>query len=520
MLGAIVGFGAIARGHLHGYRGCPDLDVAAVVDTSAQRRGIAVREHGLRAYADLDTLCRSERVDFLDICTPPSSHLTYVEEALRRGLPAMCEKPVFVPGEQGYDELLDRIAASGVVVYPCTNYKFAPVFSHVRALIADGALGDVRHVRVRILRPGHARGVPEWHPHWRRDPAVAAGGILRDHGPHSLYLATGLAGLEPVAVSCLAGRMAANQDSGYEGEQVEDTVLVRILCSAGEEIELSLSWAGTYRDSHYVFGGTRNTVIVHNDELTFTDAGSPMIVTTTSGFDDPSHAAWFAAMFCDFADVLRRDDAVARAGQLLREAVVSSRVIDAGYASARQGGAWIDVDTTLRPGCSGETVMAAAGEQSGIPAADGDVLAALRHRYRDRAVALATGCFDLLHVGHLHFLAQARAQADVLVVAVNSDASIRRLKGEARPLVPEEERLAMVSALRCVDHALLCDDDVADVLIRRLRPDVFVTAAPSVAAYPSEQACAHAVGARVHLVERPADGPSTTSLLDLARTRR
>lgn len=93
-------------------------------------------------------------------------------------------------------------------------------------------------------------------------------------------------------------------------------------------------------------------------------------------------------------------------------------------------------------------------------------------------VAFTNGVFDLLHVGHVALLEAARAQAAALVVAVNSDASVRRLgKGDDRPLVPQAERARLVAALGCVDGVVLFDDDTPLDLIRRLRPDVLVKGA-------------------------------------------
>src|SRR5262250_3775944 len=84
---------------------------------------------------------------------------------------------------------------------------------------------------------------------------------------------------------------------------------------------------------------------------------------------------------------------------------------------------------------------------------------------KGKKVVLANGCFDILHVGHLRYLTGARALGDVLVVAVNSDKSMRSIKDPGRPILPEDERVALVSALRCVDYVLVFDEpDVSRVL--------------------------------------------------------
>ncbi len=93
-------------------------------------------------------------------------------------------------------------------------------------------------------------------------------------------------------------------------------------------------------------------------------------------------------------------------------------------------------------------------------------------RARHQRIVLANGCFDLLHVGHVRYLQAARQLGDLLIVGVNSDAAVRALKGEGRPLMPAEERAEIVAAFACVDYVVIFDDVTAAVLIDALRPDV------------------------------------------------
>jgi rfaE bifunctional protein nucleotidyltransferase chain/domain len=89
-----------------------------------------------------------------------------------------------------------------------------------------------------------------------------------------------------------------------------------------------------------------------------------------------------------------------------------------------------------------------------------------------RKVVLANGCFDILHVGHLRYLEGARGLGDVLVVAINSDASVRLIKDPGRPILSEDERVALVSALRCVDHVVVFDEPDVSRVLDVLRPAV------------------------------------------------
>jgi len=93
-------------------------------------------------------------------------------------------------------------------------------------------------------------------------------------------------------------------------------------------------------------------------------------------------------------------------------------------------------------------------------------------RGEGRKVAFANGCFDVLHVGHVRYLEGARAEADVLVVGVNGNDSVRRLKGEGRPVMPAEDRALLVAALKATDHVVVFEEDDVSHLLLTLRPDV------------------------------------------------
>jgi D-beta-D-heptose 7-phosphate kinase/D-beta-D-heptose 1-phosphate adenosyltransferase len=102
-------------------------------------------------------------------------------------------------------------------------------------------------------------------------------------------------------------------------------------------------------------------------------------------------------------------------------------------------------------------------------------LAALRiEQSRGKKLVFTNGCFDLLHVGHVRYLGQAKALGDLLVLGLNSDNSVRRLKGEARPIVPENDRREVLLALRFVDYVVIFDEDTPLRLIKKIAPNVLV----------------------------------------------
>jgi rfaE bifunctional protein nucleotidyltransferase chain/domain len=106
------------------------------------------------------------------------------------------------------------------------------------------------------------------------------------------------------------------------------------------------------------------------------------------------------------------------------------------------------------------------------PAALRRRLAALRRK--GQRIVFTNGCFDLIHPGHVRYLRKAKEQGDVLVVALNSDASVRRLKGPTRPLVPQRDRCEVMAALEMVDFVAIFNDDTPYKLIAQLQPDVLV----------------------------------------------
>ena len=100
-----------------------------------------------------------------------------------------------------------------------------------------------------------------------------------------------------------------------------------------------------------------------------------------------------------------------------------------------------------------------------------------RRRGEGKVVAFTNGVFDLLHPGHVRYLQQARALGDVLIVGLNSDSSVRRNKGEGRPITAEHERAELLAALQCVDVVVLFEEDTPADIVRALQPDILVKGA-------------------------------------------
>src|SRR2546423_13703760 len=124
-------------------------------------------------------------------------------------------------------------------------------------------------------------------------------------------------------------------------------------------------------------------------------------------------------------------------------------------------------------------------------------------------VVFANGCFDLLHVGHVRYLEGARALGDVLVVAVNDDAQVRRLKGEGRPLVNERERAELVASLRAVSYVTIFHEPTVTELLLALRPDVHAKGTDYTEETVPERDVVRSFGGRVAIVSDPKEHSST-----------
>jgi D-beta-D-heptose 7-phosphate kinase/D-beta-D-heptose 1-phosphate adenosyltransferase len=131
---------------------------------------------------------------------------------------------------------------------------------------------------------------------------------------------------------------------------------------------------------------------------------------------------------------------------------------------------------------------------------------------RGKTVGFTNGCFDCMHFGHLNSFAQARAECDALIVAVNSDASVKRYKGPNRPIQNETTRAAIVAALELVDYVVVFDEDTAEPLIDLLRPDVVAKEGYSLDRWPEGRQVVAYGGRAVEL--KRVEGYSTTNLVE------
>ena len=140
-----------------------------------------------------------------------------------------------------------------------------------------------------------------------------------------------------------------------------------------------------------------------------------------------------------------------------------------------------------------------------------------RERAAGRTIAFANGCFDVLHVGHIRYLQDAAKVADILVVGVNGDSSVRELKGEGRPVMPEDERAELIDAIRGVTYVTIFDEKSPARLLQSLKPDFQCKGTDYTADSVPEGEIVRAYGGKVVIVGDPKDHSTTEILAKMRR---
>ncbi len=343
----MIGYGFVsANGHVPAYlkrsEASADVQIAAVADICTVRRELAQEAlpHA-KIYSDYRTLLKAEAsgLDFVDICTPPCDHAIIAHAALDAGFHVLCEKPLACAVEEARS-LLDHAKSVQRVIFPCHNYKHAPIIKAIRKIVQSGKIGKVHSVTLDTYRNTYAKGVTEWNSHWRRESRYSGGGVAMDHGSHSFYLTFDWLGSYPTSVKA----KMSNLDPGrYD---TEDEFTAELTFPTGVA-RVHLTWTAGVRKVIYILQGEKGTITAEDDELQIeTMNGSRGLRAARPGvrniekrsigsdWTDSSHANWFNSLFGEFREAIERGDF---AGKEVQEAVLCVQLINTAYRSARNG---------------------------------------------------------------------------------------------------------------------------------------------------------------------------------------
>jgi predicted dehydrogenase len=286
--GAIIGFGEVAQnGHWPGYAKSRDAKIVAVVDRTEERRE-AARESlsGVAIFATIEDLAAGAEIDFVDICTPPALHGAPMLEALARGWNVLCEKPLLLDLVE-IEKVRGAAREAARAVVPVHNWKYAPIVRRATASLRSGAIGPLREVEIETLRVQDCAVADPNHPNWRRDPAIAGGGVLMDHGWHAIYLARHWFGVEPIDV-----RVSFHRPTPKE---VEDEAKLTLVFPDGPA-KISLTWNADVRRNTMRLIGERGEIAIDDDTLKIGDKSIQFESALSAG---SHHADWFATMLPD-----------------------------------------------------------------------------------------------------------------------------------------------------------------------------------------------------------------------------
>ncbi len=340
-----MGYGFIcAHGHVPAYleraRRAHDVEVVAVADVCARRLDAArAALPEARLYTSTEALLAAEAssLDFLDICTPPCDHAAIAHRALDAGLHVLCEKPLATTVADAR-ALLEHSRRAQRVLFPCHNYKHAPVVKAIRDILLSGRIGRIRSVTLSTFRNTHAKGVPEWQPDWRRERRYSGGGIAMDHGSHSFYLAFEWMGAYPSTVTAkLSNLNSARWDT-------EDNISLMLTFPSGFA-QAHLSWTAGVRKVLYTLQGEHGAITVDDDNLELAviePSEGPALTQSalhwrterkrvSSKWMDASHLSWFNSLFEQFRTAIAEGLWV---GTEAEDAFVCVQLIEAAYRSA------------------------------------------------------------------------------------------------------------------------------------------------------------------------------------------
>lgn len=315
--GAIVGFGEVARnGHWPAYAASREVEIVAVVDRTAERRKVAQESlPGVAIFSTLEELAAGAEIDFVDICTPPALHGEPMLDALARGWHVLCEKP-FLLDLSELEKVRSLARERGCAVVPVHNWKYAPIVRRATEILRAGAIGELRGVEIETLRVEDCAAADPDRPNWRRDPAIAGGGVLMDHGWHAIYLARHWFGEEPIDVRASLHRPTP--------KEVEDEATLTLVFPSGHA-KIFLTWRADLRRNAMRLIGERGEIAIDDDTLRIAGESIQFERGLSAG---SHHADWFAAMLPDVIASFHRSEA---ALESFEEAALCLSVIRRSY---------------------------------------------------------------------------------------------------------------------------------------------------------------------------------------------
>jgi predicted dehydrogenase len=239
-------------------------------------------------------------------------------EAIARGWHVLCEKP-FLLDQAVVAQVRQEARRRALAVLPVHNWKYAPIIRAAATRLCEGAIGELREMEIATMRMRDAAVADPARPSWRRDPRMAGGGILMDHGWHAIYLALDFFREKPVEMNAKLHR--PNESA------VEDEAMVELHFPSGPA-RIELSWNAPLRTSRLRLAGTQGEIAINDDTLEINGSATHFAPGLSAGSHHPD---WFAAMLPDVLAALDRPE---RSHVLFEEAALCLTTVQRCYAHA------------------------------------------------------------------------------------------------------------------------------------------------------------------------------------------
>jgi len=328
--GAIIGFGNIAqRGHVPAYLSDEVLrskvQIVAVMDVVEKNREV-VKQHfpDARFYTDCAYMLEKERLDFIDICTPPHTHAEYIGQSASRGIHVLCEKPLTETYTKAI-ELVKLIGESKIVFVPCHQYKYSPLWKTINEFITSKKLGKVTLAQFNVFRLHADSGTASWNPDWRTKRNHSGGGILVDTGAHYFYLAQYFFGV-PQKVSAVLRTLKHHE------YRVEDTAMVTLEYPT-MLMQVNLTWAANQRSNSVHIVGSEGSLIYDGKQLLHTSKDGTVEIPMPDVSDKNQYVSWYAELIKEFVERIEERNT---SDDLLYEAFNVMKLLDISYKASEQ----------------------------------------------------------------------------------------------------------------------------------------------------------------------------------------
>jgi len=328
--GALLGAGKIAQtGHLPALTSARIAQraqiVAAVEPSPANRMALTQFYPQVHFYESFHQLLTQEKIDFINICTPPQLHAEMIELAARNGLAILCEKPFCINAETAH-RLQQLLVKEKRVFVPCHQYRYSPIWENFKQAVAAGADVSPSYLQFQVFRLQADQGFNHANPSWRTDMQSSGGGILADTGVHYLYLIRWMLGS--------AWRVSARTFQIRHHEYgVEDTVTAWIECPRGMA-ELTLTWAADGRHNSARLFNQSCSLIYDGASMHRIFLGESEDIPVPDASDKSHYISYYISLFEEFFEAVENNLSTE---EWIAEAVESTEVLEACYRSAQTG---------------------------------------------------------------------------------------------------------------------------------------------------------------------------------------